>query len=205
MLLLLGWGHMAKECATPLNYIKGGVSMFLPPKSKRSKGAGSSTDPTQTDPITLKAIRKHCHNPDLIACLVGKVNEACILIDDVECLALVDSGAQISTITVESVKQLRLKIHQLDRILKFETGGGGDIPFMGYVKVNLKIPEIKAFNEDTLMLVIEDRLYAQCIPIQLGTLHIGRALDLISGNEINQLSTKWKQSKIASLLTGKMA
>ena len=56
------------------------------------------------------------------------MNEACILIDDVECLALVDLGAQISTITIEFIKQLGLKIHQLDRILKFETTGRGDIP-----------------------------------------------------------------------------
>ena len=84
-----------------------------------------------------------------------------ILIDDVECLALIDSEAQISTITVEFGKQLGLKIHQLDRILKFETTGGGDIRYMGYVEVNLKIPEIKAFNEDMFMPVIEDSAYAQ--------------------------------------------
>ena len=104
-----GWGHMAKECATPLNYLKGEFQCSFP-QNKRTKKAGSSTDPTQTDPITLKAIRKHYHNPDPIAHLVGKVNEACILIDDVECLALVDSGTQISTITIEFVKQLGLKI-----------------------------------------------------------------------------------------------
>ena len=78
-----------------------------------------------------------------------------------EFIALIDSGAQISTITIEFVKQLGLKIHQLDRILNFETTGGGDIPFMGYVEVNFKIPEIKAFNENVLMLVIEDSTYAQ--------------------------------------------
>ena len=38
---------------------------------------------------------------------------------------------------------------------------------MRYVEFNLKIPEIKAFNEG-----------------QLGTLHIDRALDLISDEEI---------------------
>ena len=125
--------------------------------------------------------------------------------DDVECLALIDSGAQISSITIESVKQLGLKIHQLDRILKFETTGGGDIPYMEYVEGNLKMCEIKAFNKDMLTLVIEDSAYAQSVPIQLGTLHIDRALDLIGEKEIAQLSTEWKLSKIASLLTGKMA
>ena len=38
---------------------------------------------------------------------------------------------------------------------------GGDIPYMGYVEVNLKILGIKAFNEDVLMLSIEDSAYAQ--------------------------------------------
>ena len=152
---------MAKECATPLNYLKGGVPMSLPPKSKRSKRARSSANSDQTDPITLKAIRKHYYNPNPIACLVGEVNEAHILIDEVECIALVDSGTQISTITIEFVKQLGFEIHQLDRILKFEATRRGDIPYIGYVEVNLKIPEIKAFNEEMLMLVIGDNTYAQ--------------------------------------------
>ena len=78
-----------------------------------------------------------------------------------ECLALIDSGAQISNIMIELVKQLGLKIHQLNRILKFETTGGGDIPYMGYVETNLKIPEIKAFDEDIVMLVIENSEYVQ--------------------------------------------
>ena len=195
---------MAKECTTPFNNLKGSFNV-LPPKSKKAKGAGSSADPTQTDPITLKVMRKQYHNLDPIACLVGKVNKACILIDEVECLALIDSGAQISTFTIEFVKQLGLKIHQLDRILKFETTGGGDIPYMGYVEVNLQIPKIKAFNEDLLMLVTKYSAYAQWVPIQLGTLHIDKILDLISEKEITELGTKWKWSKIASLLTGKMA
>ena len=63
------------------------------------------------------------------------------------------------------------------------------MPYMGYVEVNLKIPEIIAFNEDMLMFVIEDSAYAQYILIQLRTLHIDRALDLTSEKEITQLST----------------
>ena len=132
--------------------------MFLPPKSE-IKGTGSSTGPAQTNTIILKALRECYHNPDPITYIIGRINEAHNLIDDVECLALVDSGAQISTITVEFVKQLGLRIHQLDRILKCETTGRGDIPYMGYVEVNLNIHEIKAFNEDVLMLVIDDNTY----------------------------------------------
>ena len=42
------------------------------------------------------------------------------------------------------------------------------------------------------MLVIDDSTYAKHVLIQLGTLHIDRALYLISEKEIMQLSTKWK-------------
>ena len=55
---------------------------------------------------------------------------------------------------------------------------------------------IKAINEDVLMLVIEDSVYAQYVSIQLGMLHIDRALDLISRKETMHLSNKWKQSKL---------
>ena len=78
-----------------------------------------------------------------------------------ESLALINSEGQISTITIEFIKQLGLKIHQLDRILKFETIGGGDIPYMEYVETNLKIPEVKAFDRDMLMLVIKNIEYEQ--------------------------------------------
>ena len=42
------------------------------------------------------------------------------------------------------------------------------------------------------MFVIEGSTYAHIVPLQLGVLHIDKALDLISDREITQLSTKWK-------------
>ena len=74
---------------------------------------------------------------------------------------------------------------------------------MGYVETNLKIPEVKALGKDILMLVIENSEYAQRVPIQLEMLHIDRVPDLVSEKEIAQLSTKWRQGKIASLPVGR--
>ena len=68
-------------------------------------------DSAQTNPIILKAVKECYHNPEPLAHLIGKINEAYILVDDVECLALVDSGAQLFTFTIEFVKHLGLKIH----------------------------------------------------------------------------------------------
>ena len=109
--------------------------MYHPPKPRKPKRAENSTDPAQTHPITLKSVKECYQNPDLVAHLIGEVNETKILVDGVECLALVDLGDQLSTITITFVKQLGLDIHQLDRILKLEATGGWDIPYMGYVNV----------------------------------------------------------------------
>ena len=39
---------------------------------------------------------------------------------------------------------------------------------MGYIEVNLKIPEIKEFKEDVLMLVIDESTYTQCVQYNWG-------------------------------------
>ena len=123
--------------------------------------------------------------------------------DDTKCLALIDSGVQLSPITVKFAQQLGLEIHHLHKILKLEAMGGSDLCYMGYVEVNLKILEIGAFSEDMLMLVIEDSPYAQRVPIQLGTLHIDRALDLVSKTEMITLSNIWRRGRLATSLTRK--
>ena len=71
-----------------------------------------------------------------------------------------------------------ISIHKLEQLILFKVWG--EIPCKGYVDVNLAIPESKAFNEDVLMLVLGDSTYAERIPIQIGPLHIDRAIDLIS-------------------------
>ena len=142
-------------------------------------------------------------NPDPLVRLIGRANKSEIVVDDTKCLELIDSAAQLSSITVTFAQQLGLEIHHLHKILKLESMGGGNIPYMGYVEINQKILEIGAFKEDVLMLVIEDSPFAQKVPVQLGTLHIDRALDLVSETEMINLSNKWRKGRLATLLAGK--
>ena len=62
--------------------------------------------------------------------------------------------------------------------MRIEATGGGNIPYLGYVEANLKIPEIKTFSEGILVTV--DSRYAQHVPIQIGTLHADQALECIT-------------------------
>ena len=41
-----------------------------------------------------------------------------------------------------------LKIQDLESLLDIEGGGRIAIPYIGYVEVNLQIPEIRNYNED---------------------------------------------------------
>ena len=52
------------------------------------------------------------------------------------------------------------------------------MPYLGYVEAHLKIPEIKAFDLDVLLLIVPDSAHTQYTPITLGTLHIDMAIKL---------------------------
>ena len=58
------------------------------------------------------------------------------------------------------------------------------MPYLGYVKVHLKIPEIKAFDLDVLLLIVPDSAHTQYTPIMLGTLHIDMAIQLATKKEL---------------------
>ena len=69
----------------------------------------------------------------------------------------------------------------------------------------LEYPEIKAFDNDVLSLIIPDSVHTQHTPITLGTLHIDMAIKLATEKELENLNKQWKRSLIATKLTMKEA
>ena len=53
------------------------------------------------------------HNPDPLFRLVGEANELLVIVEGEEARALLDSGSQLSAISLEWVKKLKLKPQQL--------------------------------------------------------------------------------------------
>ena len=78
-------------------------------------------------------------------------------------------------------------------------------PYLGYVEAHLKIPEIKAFDLDVLLLIVPDSAHTQYTPITLGTLHIDMVIKLATKKELESLNKQWKRSLVATKLTMKEA
>ena len=62
------------------------------------------------------------------------------------------------------------------------------MPYLGYVETHLRISEIKAFDNDILLLIVPDSVHTHHTPITLGTLHIDMAIELATKKELENLS-----------------
>ena len=140
------------------------------------------------------------HNPDPLVRLIGEANKAPAVVEGVPITSLVDSGACMSAMVKSFAEELQLEIKPLKTILDIEGMGGGVVPYHGYVECCLQLPQIKKFDIDVLMLVINDSAYGMRVPIQIGTLHIDMALDLATEDEMKKLSCKWERARMASAL-----
>ena len=89
--------------------------------------------------------------------------------------------------------------------MQIEGSGGLEVPYLGYVEVCLKIPDVKAFDQNVLLLIIPDSAHTQCTPITLGTLHIDMAIRLATDKELKNLNKQWQRSLVATKLTMKEA
>ena len=98
----------------------------------------------------------------------------------------------MSTITISQVRNMELKINSLDQFIDIEGSGGISVPYIGYVEVNLKIPEIKAYEEDVLMMVMNDSRYGDQVPFAIGTKHTHAALEVMTKKEWAELGESWR-------------
>ena len=104
--------------------------------------------------------------------MIGKRNESKTIVDGKEYPGLLDAGAQMSTITISQARKMKLKIKSWDKLLDIEGSGRISVPCIGYVEVNLKIPEIPAYDEDALIMVMNDSRHRDMVPFAIGTKHI---------------------------------
>ena len=152
--------------------------------------------------MIYKILRQHdlYHNPDPLYRLVGEVNETTVLVEGQRTRALIDSGSQLSSISLAWVKKLKLNPQHIWSVLQIEGSGGLDVPYLGYVEFHLRVPEVKAFDTDVLLLIVPDSVHTMHTPTTLRTLHIHMAIKLAMKMELENLNKQWNRSLIATKL-----
>ena len=123
--------------------------------------------------------------------LVGCTNGAPVVMDGCEVAALVDLGAQVSTISAQLCEELGLEIQPLGQLLELEGTGGAATTYLGFVEVNLQIPGIRRYNKDVLLLAIPTMAYTEIVLVVVGSKIIDKALSCMTVGELAKATATW--------------
>ena len=143
-------------------------------------------------------------NADPIACLIGHSNEAPVIIDGQEVAALIDSGAQVLSISAQLCEDLTLQIQPLGQLLELEGMGGAAIPYLGFVEVNLQILGLKGYSKDVLLLVIPTTTYSKAVLVVVGTKIINKAPSLMTVGELAKATATWRKANFGAVMLGSL-
>ena len=116
------------------------------------------------------------HNLDTVVELIWRINEADIVVGDIQVMALIATGALVSTISQDFCEEHGYEIYLLKQMLHLEGTAEFTIPYLGYIEATVKIPPIKGYDECIPMLVLKSSHYSSRVPIQLGTTVLDRAM-----------------------------
>ena len=104
-------------------------------------------------------------------------------INGVECLALLDTGATVSTISQSfycTHLKGKLDLHQLNEEIDIECADGQLMPYLGYVLIDLATHGLSSVDvlKESIFLVVPDSNYNKKVPVLIGTNILYRLLDI---------------------------
>ena len=145
------------------------------------------------------------NNPDPVVQLIGPPNEAKVEVNGVATYTLIDIGSQITMITCSFVRQLQLNVHDFNEVTQVDGTWGLTVPYLGYVEINLRIPQFPQYEETFLMLVILDSWYMYGIQIEIGTWVIWKVMWMVNEQNFNKLMEAWRNTYVSTNTVGQLA
>lgn len=106
--------------------------------------------------------------------LIGLKCTATVITEGVQCDSLLDSGSQVSTVSKSFHENYfsHQPIFPIQDLLDIDGAGGQEVPYLGYVQVDVDFPEdIMGKSEKilTLALVVPDHKTNVDVPLLIGT------------------------------------
>ena len=89
------------------------MGQFLADDRQETRWFPSPEPISSTIDMKISQVAEKYHNPDPLLRLIGPANEAIIIVEGQEFPALIDSGAQLLTMSEALVQALKLPFHQI--------------------------------------------------------------------------------------------
>ena len=106
--------------------------------------------------------------------LLGDITVSMCYVDGTPCLALIDTGSQITTVNDSFYKEYLTScpIKELDDILSVEGANGQEVPFLGYIEADISFSEHTNGLEEqvpTVILVVPNTNFNTDVSVLIGT------------------------------------
>ena len=132
-------------------------------------------------------------NPDPWSRLIGRDNEERIIVNGKTVTALLDTGSQVTYISLDYCQAMGIPIHPINQLVKIERAGGDAIDYVGFIEAELSIPKgTHVFKTEALLLVLPTTEYLKRVPATIGTSLTDMALDSFGTLHETKLSTPRK-------------
>ena len=127
----------------------GGVQLLQRNNEDESASMEEESKPTPTEGQNARNAKrsKLCtkpqyYNPDPVARMFGRANEATVEVNGVSTTCLVDTGAIVTIVNAEFCDHLGLAVHSIDGLISVSATGGTNIPYLGYTVATIEFPHI---------------------------------------------------------------
>ena len=139
-------------------------------------------------------------NPDPFQHWYGIENVAKVKINGESCMALLDNGVQVNTITPRYVKEHSLQVGPITDLMGSKVTciglGNAYTRPLGYVVIWVQVDGVQGYDEDQIALIIPDfSNFTTRVPIILGTPTIGRVVNMMREVEMDALAMPWVNAK----------
>ena len=132
-------------------------------------------------------------NPDPWARLIGRANEEKIKINGHTVTALLDTGSQVTHISLDYCQAMGIPINPIDQLVNIEGAGGDAIKYVGFIEASLIFPMgTHEFKTEALLLVLPTTEYQKWVPVTIGTSLTDIAVDSLDLSDTTTLSPSWK-------------
>ena len=132
-------------------------------------------------------------------------NIAKVRINRESCMALLDNGVQVNTITLRYVKEHSLPVGPITDLMGSKVTciglGNAYTRPLGYVIIQVQMDRVQGYDEDQIALIIPDfSNFAMRVSVILGTPTIGQVVNVMREVEMDTLAMSWANARAAHLL-----